>query len=183
MLFSTTMNSPLGPIRLDLDDQGLIVGVYFIGQKWEPELPGQNLTKTSLSEVATDWPKPLAESLQRLREALQKYFDSPRPTEFSAELLDRLAPRGTAFQKSVWAQIALIKVGGTLSYGEIAKRIGQPNAARAVGAATGRNPISVIIPCHRVLGTTKPGSMPALTGYAGGLERKTWLLQHEGIIA
>jgi methylated-DNA-[protein]-cysteine S-methyltransferase len=81
---------------------------------------------------------------------------------------------GTEFQRSVWAQLREIPYGETISYGELAGRVGNPNASRAVGLANGRNPIAVIVPCHRVIGAD--GS---LTGYGGGLERKTWLLDHE----
>ncbi len=82
--------------------------------------------------------------------------------------------RGTEFQRRVWAQLCEIPYGETISYGELAARIGNANASRAVGLANGRNPISIIVPCHRVIGAD--GS---LTGYGGGLERKTWLLEHE----
>jgi O-6-methylguanine DNA methyltransferase len=81
---------------------------------------------------------------------------------------------GTPFQRSVWSQLCEIPYGETISYGELAQRLGNPNASRAVGLANGRNPIAIIVPCHRVIGAD--GS---LTGYGGGLERKTWLLEHE----
>jgi methylated-DNA-[protein]-cysteine S-methyltransferase len=81
---------------------------------------------------------------------------------------------GTPFQRNVWTQLCEIPYGETISYGELAQRVGNPNAARAVGLANGRNPIAIIVPCHRVIGAN--GS---LTGYGGGLERKTWLLKHE----
>jgi methylated-DNA-[protein]-cysteine S-methyltransferase len=82
---------------------------------------------------------------------------------------------GTPFQKQVWGELRSIAVGTTLSYGELAKRIGRPGASRAVGSANGSNPIAIVVPCHRVI-----GSNGALTGYGGGMERKRWLLQHEG---
>ncbi len=85
-----------------------------------------------------------------------------------------LAPHGTAFQKKVWRELCRIPFGATISYGELARRIGQPTASRAVGLANGRNPIAIIVPCHRVIGAD--GS---LTGYGGGLDRKQWLLGHE----
>lgn len=84
---------------------------------------------------------------------------------------------GTAFEKSVWAQLRLIPLGETISYGALAKRLGNPNAMRAVGLANGKNPISVVVPCHRVI-----GSDGTLTGYGGGLHRKEWLLRHEGAL-
>jgi methylated-DNA-[protein]-cysteine S-methyltransferase len=89
-----------------------------------------------------------------------------------------LDPQGTAFQHAVWQLLRGIPMGALCSYGDIAQRLGRPAAARAVGAAVGRNPISIIVPCHRVLG--RDGS---LTGYAGGLPRKEALLRHEGVRA
>jgi methylated-DNA-[protein]-cysteine S-methyltransferase len=86
-----------------------------------------------------------------------------------------LAPEGTEFQRRVWREIARIRFGETLSYSELAARSGAPGAARAAGAATGRNPLAIVIPCHRVV-----GSRGALTGYAGGMERKARLLALEG---
>ena len=88
-----------------------------------------------------------------------------------------LAATGTAFQQTVWRALAAIPYGVTISYGELARRIGNPNASRAVGLANGCNPLSIVLPCHRVIGAN--GS---LTGYGGGLERKQWLLRHEGAL-
>ena len=85
-----------------------------------------------------------------------------------------VATEGTAFQKSVWQALRVIPAGETISYGELAKRLGNPAAVRAVGLANGANPIGIVVPCHRVIGAN--GS---LTGYGGGLERKQWLLNHE----
>ncbi len=103
--------------------------------------------------------------------ALRRYFEG----ELSA--LDDLLvdPGGTPFQASVWRALRTIAAGSTLSYGELARRVGTPSAVRAVGAANGANPIPVVIPCHRVIGAN--GS---LVGYGGGIERKDWLLRHEG---
>jgi methylated-DNA-[protein]-cysteine S-methyltransferase len=84
---------------------------------------------------------------------------------------------GTAFEQSVWAELRRIPLGTTVSYGEIASRIGNRNAMRAVGLANGKNPIAIVVPCHRVIGAN--GSM---TGYGGGLQRKEWLLRHEGAL-
>ena len=98
---------------------------------------------------------------------------------FAGELRDLelpLAPRGTDFQRSVWTAVAGIPYGGTASYREIATALGRPAACRAVGAANGRNPLPVVIPCHRVIGTAG-----ALTGYGGGLERKRALLDLEAV--
>jgi methylated-DNA-[protein]-cysteine S-methyltransferase len=104
-----------------------------------------------------------------VREQLEAYF--------AGDLIKfdlALAPEGTEFQKQAWRALCKIPYGETISYGEQAKRIGQPNAFRAVGTANGQNPISIIVPCHRVIGAN--GS---LTGYGGGLPRKKWLLAHE----
>lgn len=85
---------------------------------------------------------------------------------------------GTPFQKNVWQALRRIPCGTTISYAELARRIGQPNAVRAVGTANGANPVAVIVPCHRVIGSTGK-----LTGYGGGLDRKQWLLEHEGVVS
>ncbi len=106
-------------------------------------------------------------------EQLAQYFQGERQ-QFDLEL----DPEGTDFQLRVWQALCEIPFGGTLSYGEIAEKLGKPAAARAVGAANGRNPIAIVVPCHRVI-----GSDGTLTGYAGGLEIKQWLLQHEGVRA
>ncbi|WP_421999656.1 methylated-DNA--[protein]-cysteine S-methyltransferase [Reyranella sp.] len=86
-----------------------------------------------------------------------------------------VATAGTPFQTSVWRELRRIRRGGTISYAELASRIGKPRAVRAAGLANGQNPISIVVPCHRVI-----GSDGTLTGYGGGLPRKKWLLQHEG---
>ncbi len=85
-----------------------------------------------------------------------------------------LSPAGTEFQQKVWQELRRIPYGETISYGELARRIGQPSASRAVGRGNGQNPISIIVPCHRVIGANG-----TLTGYGGGLDRKKWLLEHE----
>jgi len=87
-----------------------------------------------------------------------------------------VATTGTAFQNDVWRALRKIKDGTTISYAELARRIGKPKAVRAAGLANGQNPISIVVPCHRVI-----GSDGSLTGYGGGLERKQWLLAHEGV--
>ena len=85
-----------------------------------------------------------------------------------------LAPRGTAFQQEIWRELTRIPFAGTASYGEIARRVGRPGASRAVGAANGKNPLPIVVPCHRVV-----GSDGSLTGYSGGIEIKDYLLTHE----
>jgi methylated-DNA-[protein]-cysteine S-methyltransferase len=100
---------------------------------------------------------------------LDEYFAGAR-TAFDLPL----APRGTPFQRRVWEELARIPFGATVTYGELAARVGHPGAARAVGAAVARNPISIVVPCHRVVGADG-----TLTGYAGGVARKAYLLAHE----
>ena len=107
-----------------------------------------------------------------LSSAMRRYFKGDR------DVIDKLPVKtaGTPFQRSVWKALRKIKCGTTISYAELAKRIGRPKAVRAVGLANGQNPISVVVPCHRVI-----GSNGSLTGYGGGLPRKKWLLEHEGV--
>jgi methylated-DNA-[protein]-cysteine S-methyltransferase len=107
------------------------------------------------------------------REALDRYFDDRDCSGFDRLQLD---PLGSDFQHRVWQRLRQIPAGSILTYGELARSIGRPRAARAVGAANGQNPIPIFIPCHRVV-----GSDGTLTGYGSGLDRKMWLLQREGI--
>jgi methylated-DNA-[protein]-cysteine S-methyltransferase len=107
-----------------------------------------------------------------IRDALDAYLDA----DLRALESIPVSLGGTAFQRRVWQALRGIAPGTTLSYGALAARIGHPDAVRAVGAANGANPLSIVLPCHRVVGATA-----ALTGYAGGLERKRWLLAHEGV--
>jgi methylated-DNA-[protein]-cysteine S-methyltransferase len=104
---------------------------------------------------------------------LDRYFDGDMAAFEGIET----APRGTAFQERVWDALQTVPAGRTVSYADIAQRIGQPAAVRAVGLANGRNPVPIVIPCHRIIG--RDGS---LTGFGGGLERKAWLLRHEGAL-
>ncbi len=108
---------------------------------------------------------------EKVRAALDAYFSG----ELSAIEQLPVATAGTELQREVWAALRTIPVGETMSYGALAKKIARPSAARAVGHANGANPIGVVVPCHRVIGANA-----SLTGYAGGLERKRWLLAHEG---
>lgn len=147
--------SPHGTMLLTATPKGL-AGVYFRGQKHFPQ--------------QRDWRRDARHPvLKRAKRELAQYFAGKR-RRFSVAL----DPQGTAFQRSVWKQIARVSFGRTLTYGELARRAGRPGSARAAGAATGRNPIGIIVPCHRILGAD--GS---LTGYAGGLSRKRALLDLE----
>jgi methylated-DNA-[protein]-cysteine S-methyltransferase len=120
-------------------------------------------------EVDPSWAKDAA-AFGEVARQLDEYFDGSRTT-FDLPL----APAGTPFQRRVWDELARIPRGTTVTYGELAARVGHPGASRAVGAAVGRNPISIVVPCHRVVGADA-----TLTGYAGGVERKASLLALEG---
>ena len=148
-----TMPSPVGVLTLVASDAGLTAIL------WENDRPGR--VPLGALEEAPDHPV-LAETERQL----DGYF-AGRRTRFDVPL----DFRGTDFQKSVWAALLTIPFGETRSYGAIARQIGRPSASRAVGAANGRNPISIIAPCHRVIGTNG-----ALTGFAGGLAAKELLL-------
>lgn len=153
-------DSPMGPMYATAEDAGL-TGVYFEGGRHAPA-------------IAPPWVSASDDAVLRACERqLLEYF-AARRTSFDLPL----APRGTPFQQAVWKAIAAIGYGGTLTYARIARDLGSANAVRAVGAATGRNPLSIVVPCHRVVGTS--GS---LTGYAGGLDRKRRLLALEGALA
>lgn len=144
------MQSPLGPVQLYATGDEL-VGLYLPGHRALPGVAGR-------SEVLVCARAQLSEYFAGKR----KVFDLP------------LGLRGTAFQTRVWRELLEIGHGETWSYGELAQSIGQPTASRAVGAANGKNPISIIVPCHRVI-----GSNGDLTGYGGGMPAKRWLLDHE----
>jgi methylated-DNA-[protein]-cysteine S-methyltransferase len=147
----TTCSSPVGPLLLTSNGRAL-TSLF---------LPGFDLP-----EAAEDREDQV---LRDAREQLDDYF-AGKLRSFDL----KLAPHGTEFQSSVWRELSRIPFGVTISYADLAQRIGQPKACRAVGAANGRNPIAIIVPCHRVIGADG-----TLTGYGGGLECKRWLLEHE----
>lgn len=155
----TGYDSPLGPMILAASGDRL-VGVWFDGQRHQP--------------VCSNWPAAARlPVLQQAKSQLDDYF-AGRRTAFELPL-DLSA--GTAFQQQVWRALLNIARGTTCSYGALSADIGRPTAVRAVGGAVGHNPLSIIVPCHRVL-----GAGGALTGYAGGLARKSALLQIEGAL-
>ncbi|MBC7608636.1 MAG: methylated-DNA--[protein]-cysteine S-methyltransferase [Polaromonas sp.] len=159
----TTFQSPLGQMTIAATNKGL-AGLWFDGQRHLPP----ELTGPAVWPAAPDHPV-----LQQTSQQLTEYFAGQRSTfELPLDL-----SHGTAFQQSVWQALLDISQGDTASYGDISSRIGKPAAVRAVGAAVGRNPVSVIVPCHRVIGVNG-----ALTGYAGGLDKKTALLRLEGVL-
>lgn len=153
-------DSPQGRMLLVAEGEALC-GAYFTDQK-------------HFREPGAGWRRdPDAAPLRQAKRELAEYFDGRR-TAFEVPL----APEGTPFQRAVWKAIAGVRFGATLSYAELARRAGRAGSARAAGAATGRNPIGVIVPCHRIVGAD--GS---LTGYAGGLGRKRALLALEAASA
>ncbi|HEY5249842.1 MAG TPA: methylated-DNA--[protein]-cysteine S-methyltransferase [Dermatophilaceae bacterium] len=155
----TVIDSAVGPLTL-VAQEGAIVGLYMNLQRHRP---GDD----ELGELDRNGRK--AEPFQSAAKQLDAYFAGAL-THFSLPL----APRGSQFQQRVWAALQDIPYGETESYGGLATRIGSPGAARAVGLANGKNPISIVIPCHRVV-----GSKGNLTGYGGGLDRKKQLLDLE----
>lgn len=150
----TTMPSPIGDLLL-VGGEGGLAGVYMPPHRWSPTV-GQGWRRDGAAFV-----EPVAQ--------LGDYFAGVR-TGFDLPL----APRGTPFQLQVWEALREVPYGQTVSYGQLAARIGRARASRAVGLAIGRNPISIVVPCHRVIG--KSG---ALTGYGGGLDKKRRLLALE----
>lgn len=149
-MYTETMNTPIGTLLIQASARG-ITHVDFID-----------------SEIPTDRPNALTTAC---RQQLQAYFDGKR------KVFDLpLDQQGTVFQKSIWSSLLTIPFGQAVSYRDIADMVNNRKAVRAVGAANGKNPIAIIVPCHRVIGADR-----TLTGYAGGLQRKAWLLEHEGI--
>ena len=154
------IRTPLGTV-IAIAAGGALTGIHFEGGKHVPP-------------ISAEWREdPYHEPLKRCAEQLADYFEGKR------QCFDLpIAPRGTDFQQRVWREIAKVRFGETITYSQLAARAGAPGSARAAGAATGRNPLSILVPCHRIVATD--GS---LTGYAGGLERKERLLELEGALA
>ncbi len=150
----TWMESPLGKLLLVADDDGLIELAFEKGRTAPVVDTAWNCGGASLREPVRQ--------LEAFFAGVRRDFDLP------------LKPRGTPFQERVWTLLREIPFGETISYGELARRVGNPAASRAVGLANGSNPIAIIIPCHRVI-----GSSGKLTGYGGGLDNKRWLLDFE----
>jgi methylated-DNA-[protein]-cysteine S-methyltransferase len=169
-----TLDFPIGPLSIATDDRGRLTQIHFVTgssgflgvpRSSSEELDPETLRGTRGTPRNRGTP-PEPPVVTQLRE----YFAGARKT-FDVEL----APKGTPFQLDVWKALCEIPYGDTISYAELARRIGRPAAVRAVGAANGANPIPVIVPCHRVI-----GSNGTLTGYGGGIERKQFLLTLEG---
>jgi len=149
-LFRLAMGSPVGPLLLVAGPEGLTAISFASRAPRAAEAPGHPL-------------------LRRAAAQLGEYFAGKRQ-EFELPL----APAGTPFQRAVWKELTSIGFGATCSYAELARSLGKPSAARAVGAANGQNPVAIVVPCHRVVGADG-----TLTGYSGGLSSKRWLLDHE----
>lgn len=163
MIYTCTIDTPLSAVTVSAEE-GMITGLWFIGQKYYPAGTESWMTKP-------DYPV-----FEALRAWLSGYFAGMAEAPGL-----RLAPRGTPFQKEVWEMLLQIPYGQVTTYGEIARKLaaarGLPSmSAQAVGRAIGHNPISILIPCHRVVGSNK-----SLTGYAGGLDKKAALLRLEGV--
>lgn len=155
-IYFTTVSSPLGELTLTATDEGLC-GIYFEDHKyWPPSKPSWQRGNGARFDAGRTW--------------LERYFAGEKPKVLP--ILDIVT--GTEFQRTIWKALRSIPSGQTRTYAEIARSIDNAKAVRAVGAAIGRNPISIIVPCHRVV-----GSNGSLTGFAGGVERKRWLLEHE----
>jgi methylated-DNA-[protein]-cysteine S-methyltransferase len=150
-----TIGTPLGCMLLAAKDEQL-TGVWFVDQRHFPT-------------QAQTWPKKRTPLLSRAERDVKAYLEGDL-VSFSLPL----AVRGTDFQRSVWEVLQAIPYAGTTTYGQLARTLGKPSAARAVGAAVGRNPWTLVVPCHRVV-----GAQGSLTGYAGGIERKQHLLALE----
>ncbi|MFK8081783.1 MAG: methylated-DNA--[protein]-cysteine S-methyltransferase [Granulosicoccus sp.] len=151
---TTIHTSPIGPLTLAADDHGLRHIIFPQGSRCFTAPDNWETTRYGFDDAISQ---------------LEEYFAGTRKT-FTL----KLSPHGTDFQRSVWLALLQVGYGHTSSYGEIAKLIGKPKASRAVGAANGANPIPIIIPCHRIV-----GSAGKLTGFGGGLPTKQWLLAHE----
>jgi methylated-DNA-[protein]-cysteine S-methyltransferase len=144
------LSTPIGSVEVTVDDGGAVTSITFVDDNSGDPRSGDDACARAIRQ-------------------LEEYFRGERRRFELA-----LAPEGTEFEHKVWAEVCRIPFGSTDSYGEIARRLGDPDAARAVGAANARNPIAIVVPCHRVIGADGD-----LTGYAGGIDRKKWLLDHE----
>ncbi len=165
--YTGEIESPLGVVWAVVDESGALVQLDFEGGRNAPRDRRELERRQRARGVALEW-RPSA--LRPVARALRRYFEG-RVTSFDLDV----APEGSTFQRRVWTELRRVPYGRTVSYGELARRVGRPGAARAVGRANATNPISVVIPCHRVIGADGD-----LTGYGGGMERKRALLRLEG---
>ena len=161
--YTSTVESPCGPLVCVVDDVGAVLRIEFAKGRTPTQIRG-DLRREGLHAVED------SERTRIVSEQLRDYF-AARRRRFELDL----APQGTAFQRSVWQALQEIPFGETRTYADVACTIGRPRASRAVGGATGANPIPIVIPCHRVV-----GSDGSLVGFGGGLDVKATLLAHEG---
>lgn len=166
-LCRTTIDTPVGPILVAASESKL----YLLEYATEP-LAERQLSKL-FSRLDAEAVPGRTDITERIEAELAAYFEGSL-----AEFTTPLEPVGTPFQRRVWDQLLTIPQGETRSYGQLARALGDPNATRAVGTANGANPLSIVVPCHRVVRTGG-----ALGGYGGGLDRKRWLLDHEAQMA
>lgn len=150
MVYVSFLESPIGWLRILSNGKGI----------------------TEIKFVDFDGPEDPDAHTESAKTQLREYFDGHR-SSFTLNLL----PDGTKFERRVWDKLLAIPEGTTTTYGSLAKKIGDPKASQAIGKANGKNPIAIVIPCHRVIGSDNK-----LTGYAGGAHRKEWLLKHEGAL-
>ncbi|MGH1486910.1 MAG: methylated-DNA--[protein]-cysteine S-methyltransferase [Cellvibrionaceae bacterium] len=159
MIYVTYINSPVGMVQIRASEKG-ITHVTFIDESGVDESDVDKLSDTFETNATI---KKCAQQLKEYFYGQRKSFDLPLDWE------------GTVFQQSIWQSLLDVPFGAVASYSDIATAVNNPKAVRAVGAANGKNPIAIIVPCHRII-----GSNGTLTGYAGGMDRKAWLLSHEG---
>jgi methylated-DNA-[protein]-cysteine S-methyltransferase len=159
--------SPIGELKIVADDEGRLCGIGWYDRE---EQLSRELRRYYDVDLAALEPY---RNPHGITSAMEAYFDG----DVAAITRLRVATPGTPFQRTVWAALREIPCGQTIAYSELAARIGRPSAVRAVGLANGANPISIVVPCHRVIGANG-----TLTGYGGGLDRKRWLLAHEGVV-
>lgn len=159
---AATVQTPIGPLGLVASTEGLCAVEFNAPLNTNPSVAGRPTCDSGAARVLAQG----ADELERYFKGTLTHFTVP------------LAPVGTEFQQRVWRQLSRIPFASTTTYGAIARSLGDPKATRAVGLANGRNPLPIIVPCHRVIGAD--GS---LTGFGGGIERKQWLLEHERQVA
>ena len=166
-LLADRLPSPLGDLFAVVDQRGVLVLLDFVSARERANDERELAQRFARAGKELEWS---TKPLRHVEEELRRYFHG-RLREFTLPV----APPGTAFQMEVWKHLRRIPYGTTVSYGELARRIGRVGAARAVGRANATNPVAIVVPCHRVV-----GAAGALTGYAGGMERKRALLELEG---
>jgi methylated-DNA-[protein]-cysteine S-methyltransferase len=178
MTYYTIFDSPIGPLLLTSDGTS-ITRLFMNDHEGGPTATAGFAEETNArakfgSLPLRDWESgdhlPI---IQKAKKQVDEFFAGKRQ-DFDLPL----KPAGSEFQCTVWNELTRIPFGATISYGELARRIGKPDAPRAVGLANGKNPISIIVPCHRVIGASGK-----LTGYGGGIDRKVWLLEHEATVS